>query len=127
MAIHCPKCGMKHDVVKFEEGRRVKCRCGLKLDLGLMQTVDDFLRFFESEKERKKAKEIQDHAEQICQMILDEHSADIDIEIAKQKLREKVESYFPDKLETYRMIYEARFRRLWEQFRAPGGQDPAGP
>lgn len=127
MAIHCPKCGMKHDVVKFEEGRRIKCRCGLKLDLKMMDTVEDFLRYFESEKERKKAKEIQDQAQLICQMILDEGTSDVDIEIAKKKLREKVEAYFPDKLETYQMIYEARFKRFWEQFRTDAGQAPDRP
>ncbi len=111
---------MKHDVVEFESGRRIKCRCGLKLDISLMQTVEDFLRYFESEDERKKAKEIQDDAQQICQMILDDHCPAVDIEIAKDRLREKVEKLFPDKMEAYRMIYEARFKRLWEQFRTDG-------
>ena len=117
MPIQCPKCGMKHDVTEFEAGRRIKCRCGLKLDIKLMETVEDFLRFAESEDERKKAREIQEDAQAICQLILDDESAEVDIELAKNKLREKVAQYFPDKLETYRMIYEARFKRLWDQFR----------
>ena len=121
MAIHCPKCGMTHDVVEFDSGRRIKCRCGLKLDLSLMETVEDFVRYFESEDERKKAREIQEDAQLICQLILDEHSEDVDIEIAKDNLRQKVEKFFPDKMDVYRMIYEARFKRLWEQFRS-GGQ-----
>ena len=125
MAIRCPKCGMKHDVVEFEAGRRIKCRCGLKLDLHL-DTAEDFLRYFESEEERKKAKEIQEGAQRICQMILNEECADVDIEIAKTRLKEKVAQYFPDKMETYRMIYEARFNRLWEQFRS-GGPGPDSP
>ena len=116
--IHCPKCGMKHDVVEFESGRRVKCRCGIKLDLSLMETVEDFLRYFESEEERKKAREIQQDAQAVCRMILNENSSPVDIEIAKNLLRGKVEKYFPDKMETYRMIYEARFKRLWDQFRS---------
>ena len=115
---------MKHDVVHFEGGKRVKCRCGLKLDISLMQTVDDFLRFFQSEEERKKAKEIQQDAQSICQMILDDECSSVDIEIAKDKLKEKVLQLFPDKMETYRMIYEARFKRLWDQFRSSG--PPAG-
>lgn len=128
MPIQCPKCGMKHDVTEFsaeggssasggEVAPFVFCCCGLKLDIKLMETVEDFLRFAESEEERKKAKEIQEDAQLICQMILDESSAEFDIELAKGKLREKVERYFPDKLQTYEMIYEARFKRLWEQFR----------
>ena len=118
MAIRCPKCGIKHNVSEFEEGKRVKCVCGFKLDLSLIETVEDFLRYFESEEERKKAKEIQSDAQAICLMILDEDYPAVDIEIAKGKLKEKVKHLFPDKLDTYRMIYEARFNRLWEQFRS---------
>ena len=111
---------MKHDVVEFEGGRRVKCRCGLKLDLSLMNTVDDFLRYFASEEERKKAREIQEDAQDICRMILNEECPVVDIEISKDHLREKVKNYFPDKMTVYHMIYEARFKRLWEQFRQSG-------
>lgn len=114
---------MKHDVVEFEAGKKIKCRCGLKLDLSRMETVEDFLRYFESEDERKKARAIQQDAQAICQMILNEDCAAVDIEIAKNKLREKVTRLFPDKMETYRMIYEARFKRLWDQFRS-GGRGP---
>lgn len=111
---------MKHDVVEFEEGRRIKCRCGLKLDLSLMETVEDFLRYFESEEERKKAREIQQDAQAICQMILDELRSEVDVEIAKETLKEKVKRFFPDKMQVYEMIYEARFKRLWDQFRTSG-------
>lgn len=121
----CPKCGKRHDVTEFEGGRRIKCRCGLKLDLSLISTVEDFVRYFESEDERVKAREIQQDAQDICRMILDETCADVDIEIAQEELRRKVEKYFPDKMETYRMIYEARFRRFREQFRP--GQKPGLP
>jgi hypothetical protein len=125
MPIRCPKCGMKHDVARFtsEGGRaggQLKCSCGFLLDLSLMETVDDFLRFFESEEELKKAAQIQEDAQAICQMILSEDCSDVDIEIAKEKLKEKVRDYFPDKMETYHIIYEARFKRIWEQFRHPG-------
>ena len=127
MAIRCPKCGIQHDVVKFsaeggsasggEAGPFIVCSCGYRLDLSLLETVDDFLRYFENEKEREKAKEIQRDAEEICRMILREDCPRVDIEIAKEKLEEKVRFLFPDKMETYRMIYEARFKRLWDQFR----------
>ncbi len=121
---------MRHDVTEFEAGRRVKCRCGLKLDLSLISTVEDFLRYFESEEERKKAREIQQDAQDICRMILDETIAEVDIEIAKDELKKKVEGYFPDKMETYSMIYEARFKRFWDQFRSnqtPGSPDSENP
>ena len=121
MPIRCPRCGAKHDVVEFEAGQSIDCRCGFKLDFSL-DTVDDFLRYSESETEREKAREIQQDAQDICRMILDEQGPEVDIEIAKEKLEEKVARFFPDKMEVYRMIYGARFKRLWDQFRS--GQTP---
>lgn len=122
MAIHCPHCGTQHDVVEFsaeggETGAFIICKCGRRVDLSLLETVDDFLRYFENEEEREKAREIQQDAQVLCQMILNEACPDVDIEIAQDALRQKVQRLFPDLMETYRMIYEARFKRLWEQFR----------
>lgn len=120
MPVRCPGCGKQHDVTEFESDHKIQCSCGRELDVFQLETVEDFLRFFESESERVKALEIQKDAEAICRMILDERCEDVDISIAEEKLRDKVMSLFPEKMETYRMIYEARFARLKEQFRSPG-------
>lgn len=117
MAIRCPRCGEEHDVALFQFDRKVRCGCGHELDLSLIETVQDFERYLESVEEREKALEIQRGASLICQMILDETCPEVDIEIAKQKLRDRVVELFPDKLSVYEMIYEARFKRLWDQFR----------
>jgi len=121
MAIHCPHCGKEHDVALFQYSRKLRCSCGRELDLSLIETFADFERYFESMEERERAAELQQAASLICQMILDESCPEVDIEIAKQKLRERVARLFPGKMNLYEMIYEARFRRLWEQFRF-GGQ-----
>ena len=92
------------------------------LDLSLIDTLDDYLRYAESEEERKKATEIQQDAQAICRMILDEKCQRVDIQIARGNLKEKVKELFPDKMRAFEMIYEARFKRLWEQFRP---NDPA--
>ena len=86
MPIRCPKCGAKHDVVELEEAASLKCRCGFKLDLSLIQTADDFLRYCEGKEELERAKEIQSDAQIICQMILNEECPEIDIEIARPLL-----------------------------------------
>lgn len=117
MAIRCPKCGQAYDAALFQFDRKIKCQCGNELGLSMIKSLDDFERYLESEEEREKAREIQEQANVICQMILDESTPEVDIEIAKRKLREHVRELFPDKLSVYEMIYEARFRRLWEQFR----------
>lgn len=120
MAIHCPRCGLSHDVSQLARQESLQCRCGFTLDASMLETVDDFLRYFESAEERQKANAIQQEAQLICRMILSESCPDVDIEIAMNNLAEKVEALFPDKMETYRMIYEARFKRLWSQFRSQG-------
>lgn len=117
MPIHCPKCGLKHDVVEFSRQQSIRCRCGFHLNISMLQTVEDFLRYFEGEEERKKANVIQKNAQLICKMILDESCARVDVEIAMANLKEEVSKIFPDKIETYEMIFEARFKRLWSQFR----------
>lgn len=117
MAIRCPRCKQEHDVALFQFDRKIRCDCGHELDLSLIETIQDFERYLESVEERKKALEIQREASQICQMILDESIAKVDIEIAQAKLRDRVAELFPDKVSVYEMVYESRFKRLWEQFR----------
>ncbi len=43
-----------------------------------------------------------------------------DIEIEKNKVRERCLELCPDRERLYEMVYESRFRRLWEQFRCGG-------
>ena len=121
MAIRCPKCGVIHDAARLEESSQLKCSCGFNLDLSFIDSADDFLRYCESREEMVHAKEIQQDAQLICQMILNHECPDVDIEIAKEQLESKVKKLFPDKVHTYRMIYESRFNRPWEQFRSQEG------
>lgn len=120
MAIRCRQCGRSFDPAYLEDGQVMRCPCGGHLDLSCLESPDDFLRFAEGVEDRKRAREIQLDAQGICRMILDEECPAVDIEIAKDTLKRKVEKMFPDKIETYRMIYEARFNRLWDQFRKAG-------
>lgn len=83
----------------------------------MFDTFEQFLKYCENDEDRRKAHEIQKEADGICRMVLDEQCPAVDIEIAKDNLRRKAEQIFPDKMVFYDMIYEARFRRLWEQFR----------
>ncbi len=117
MAIRCPHCGHEYDVALFQFDRNIRCECGKKLNLSLIETIQDFERYLESVEEKERAFEIQQAGSRICQMILDDSCPEVDIEIAKAKLRERVAELFPDKLSVYEMVYEARFQRLWDQFR----------
>ncbi len=118
MPVRCPQCGRTHDVAHFEEGKPLNCDCGFKLEVWGLETVEDLLRFCDSEEERHRADELKSDAENICRMILDERCPKSDIDIAREELRDKVSRLFPRKTNLYEMIYEARFKRLWEQFRS---------
>jgi hypothetical protein len=67
--------------------------------------------------ENRKVREIRNMADRIASLIVGSDYPIIDIEIEKQKLRERISELFPDKIDLYDLIYEARFRRLEEQFR----------
>ena len=56
-------------------------------------------------------------ADRICEMIVSGDVPLIDIEIQQSALRDAVARAFPDKQALYQLLYESRFRRLWQQFR----------
>ena len=72
---------------------------------------------------RARMRELQRMADQVCHLIVFTDYPQIDIVIEQQKVREKCEELFPDRMDLYEMIYESRFDRLWEQFRAQEGED----
>ena len=53
----------------------------------------------------------------VCTLILFERPKD-EIERARIELRSEAHRLFPDKARLYEIVYESRFRRLWNQFRA---------
>lgn len=67
--------------------------------------------------EEARIRKLQRMASRVCSMILMPDYPDIDVEIARGEVREECMRLFPDKMNLYDMIYEARFKRLWEQFR----------
>ena len=67
--------------------------------------------------EDESVRALQRQADRICEMIVSGDVPQIDIEIQQATLRETVARMFPDKQALYQLIYESRFRRLWQQFR----------
>ena len=62
-------------------------------------------------------RELQRMADRVCVLILSSDLPAIDIEIEKNKVRERCLEMYPDQESLYEMLYESRFQRLWEQFR----------
>lgn len=71
----------------------------------------------DSERRRERMRELQRLADRVCQLILFTDYPRVDILIEENKVRERCEELFPDRMDLYEMVYESRFQRLWEQFR----------
>ena len=67
--------------------------------------------------EDEAVRALQRQADRICGMIVSGDVPQIDIEIQQAALRETIARTFPDKQGLYQLLYESRFRRLWQQFR----------
>jgi hypothetical protein len=117
MAINCPSCGRQHDITLFEFGRTIRCACGRLIDASHIEPFRSLEQLLGRIEDGERAEELKKMADRVCRMILDEGAADVDIEIAWSAVREKCRELFPRKLSLFEMIYESRFRRLWEQFR----------
>jgi hypothetical protein len=63
-------------------------------------------------------RDLQRMADRVCVLILSSDLPAVDIEIEKNKVRERCLELYPDREELYKMIYESRFQRLSEQFRS---------
>ena len=123
MAIQCPKCGRQYDVTLFQFGNKVLCDCGELIDRQDPMTIKmkDMPAQIEKEKiEKEKIEHFQRMADRVSFLIVASDYPEVDIEIEKSKVRRVCEELFPDKLWLYELIYEARFKRLWEQFRWSG-------
>ena len=56
-------------------------------------------------------------ANRVARLILLSDYPDVDVAIERSKLRGLAEELFPERMDFFEMIYEARFDRLIEQFR----------
>jgi hypothetical protein len=71
---------------------------------------------------RRTMQEFQRMADRVCVLILSSDLPAVDIEIEKNKVRERCLELYPDREWLYDMVYESRFDRLWEQFRGEGAE-----
>jgi len=115
MSIRCPQCSREYDVTLFEFSRDMKCPCGNSVSLQHNKLCDESVILRRREEER--IRDIRKIADKISFLIIGSDYPLIDIEIEKLKLKEKIYEFFPDRMHLYKLIYEARFKRLEEQFR----------
>ena len=61
---------------------------------------------------------LQRRADRLCFLIVATDIPERDVNIERLFLRTEAARLFPSQLSVYDMIYESRFRRLWQQFRS---------
>ncbi len=115
MSIRCSYCGREYDITLFEFDRTLTCVCGNTVTIKheLILNEETIAKFIED----WKIREIKAMADRIAFLIVSTDYPMIDIEIEKQKLKERISELFPDKIYLYDLIYESRFNRLKNQFR----------
>lgn len=115
LLVQCSECGRSYARVFIEPGRDARCRCGEPLRrLGTEPHFVDREAFL---REENRLGELQRAADRVSFLIVATDCPRVDIDIQRAELRRRCTSLFPDKMELYEMVYESRFRRLWEQFR----------
>lgn len=115
MAVRCPQCKREFDVTLFEFNQTVTCVCGHVVTFQ-HRIVHDELSALRMEEENRIS-EIKKMADRISSLIVSTEYTKTDIEIEKEKLRDRIHTLFPDMNHLYELIYEPRFKRLEEQFR----------
>ncbi|MFH1208469.1 MAG: hypothetical protein V1673_02780 [Candidatus Omnitrophota bacterium] len=121
MSIKCSKCQREYDAAVFKSGRGIVCECGTRLGLGreeVLGQLAEICRQYDLTIEEEKLSEIKSAQDRIVFLIMNTACEAVDIEIEKAKFRELIQNLFPDKTHLYDLIYEPRFKRLWEQFRS---------
>ena len=72
------------------------------------------------EGDERACRRLKSEADRICSLIVASDYPAIDVAIGIRRLREFAQEEFPDRTGLFAMVYESRFRRLWEQFRPAG-------
>ncbi len=120
MSIRCSRCKREYDVTLFEFGREIICECANTLGLKneeILSQLEEICKQYDLKLEEEKLSEIKRAQDRIVFLILNTDYQEVDIEIEKAKFKELIKELFPAKAHLYELIYEPRFRRLWEQFR----------
>jgi hypothetical protein len=64
-----------------------------------------------------EARRLARQADRVASMILTSTYSDLDCVLAEREVRMECLRLFPERMQLYGWVYEARFRRLREQFR----------
>ncbi|UCE01722.1 MAG: hypothetical protein JSW67_10640 [Candidatus Latescibacterota bacterium] len=116
--VECTACGASYAGVLLSRGAR--CRCGALLPPATPGRAVDREALL---REEAALREVRRLADRICFLIVATDTPRVDVDIQRIALERRCRQLFPDRMHVYRLVYESRFHRLWEQFRARRDQD----
>jgi hypothetical protein len=116
LLVECEGCGQSYARVLLAPAPSPVCRCGRALSLE--GEVPQFVDRETVVREENRVSELARAAERLAFLIVATDCPRIDVEIERASLRRRCQVLFPDKMDLYEMVYESRFARLWQQFRA---------
>ena len=108
--VSCSQCGRSYAALLLPEEAR--CRCGAFLEQGATSLAEALRQ------EEAALTELRRLAERVSFLIVATDTPRVDVDIQRAQLRRRCAELFPDKMHVYDLVYESRFQRLWEQFRA---------
>jgi hypothetical protein len=115
IVVECTQCAQAYGHVYLDPDRPARCRCGAPL---VVSDPPQFVDRAEVWAEERRIRELGRAADLLCFLIVATDTPRVDVDIQRSNLRRRCQTLFPDKMDLYEMIYESRFRRLWEQFRS---------
>jgi hypothetical protein len=115
MLVQCARCGNSYARVFLDASSDPRCKCGERLDPE--GPGPQFVDRDELVREERRLGELARAADRVSFLIVATDCPRIDIDIQRAELRRRCQTLFPDKMDVYEMVFESRFRRLWEQFR----------
>ncbi len=125
MAIKCPKCARVYELSDVDMQQSVICICGEILCIDhddVFGRLHEICRQYELRLEEEKAAQIRKMADSIVFLILNTNKSWDKVELEKNKLRLMISDILPGKEHLYDLIYEPRFKRLWQKFRETGSE-----
>jgi hypothetical protein len=71
----------------------------------------------DQEEQERRARELRRRADRICYLIVSTEKPLREVEAEMRVLRDRCRRYFPEIRGAYEQVYEARFQKLWREFR----------
>ncbi len=117
--VTCRECGRSYACILLPD-TDARCRCGAALEPRMPSAIPENASGEADALHREEAalQELRRLADRVSFLIVATDMPRVDVDIHRIELRRRCQELFPDKMDVFDLVYESRFARLWQQFRA---------